>query len=168
GSDSSLRVLQSSLLADATYSLGRGSIASLSSIGITMNDDGTLSVDSSQLNNALSRNPSEVLNFFQNASQTGFANNFQTDLQNWTDPTIGLLNLDLTENQQQQTNLTNTIDGFADQMTAQQQQLVTEFSQVNALIEEYPYMLEAIDMQLGIQPSASNNTAPTQGASSTG
>src|SRR5581483_8407718 len=132
GSDSSLRVLQSSLLADATYSLGRGSIASLSSIGITMNDDGTLSVDSSQLNNALSRNPSEVLNFFQNASQTGFANNFQTDLQNWTDPTIGLLNLDLTENQQQQTNLTNTIDGFADQMTAQQQQLVTEFSQVNA------------------------------------
>lgn len=168
GSDSSLRSLQSSLLADATYSLGSGSIASLSSLGITMNDDGTLSVDSSHLNNALSTNPSEVLNFFRNASQTGFANNFATDLQNMTDPTVGLLNLDLTQNQQQQLDLTGTINDFEDQMTAQQQQLVTEFSQVNALIEEYPYMLEAIDMQLGIQPSASNNTAPTQGASSTG
>src|SRR5581483_3846970 len=104
----------------------------------------------------------------QNASQTGFANNFATDLQNLTDPTTGLLNLELNENQQQQTGLTNTIDDFQDQMNAQQQQLVTEFSQVNALIEEYPFTLQAIDLQLGIQPSASNNTAPTEGASSTG
>jgi flagellar hook-associated protein 2 len=167
GSDSSLRALQSSLLADATYSLGSGSTSSLSSLGITMNDDGTLSVDSSQLNNVLSTNPSAVLNFFQNSSQTGFANNFAADLQNLTDSTTGLLNLDLTQNQQQQTDLTNTINNFQDQMTAQQQQLVTEFSQVNALIEEYPYMLEAIDLQLGIQPNASNNTSPTQGTSGT-
>jgi flagellar hook-associated protein 2 len=165
GSDSSLRALQSSLLADATYSLGNVQFSSLASLGITMNDNGTLSVDSSQLSNVLSTNPSAVLNFFQNSSQTGFANNFATDLQNLTDPTTGLLNLDLTQNQQQQTDLTNTINDFRDQMSAQQQQLVTEFSQVNALIEQYPFMLEAIDLQLGIQPSASNNTSPAQGTS---
>ncbi|HKW15931.1 MAG TPA: flagellar filament capping protein FliD [Terriglobales bacterium] len=167
GSDSSLRALQSSLLANATYSLGNGPIASLSSLGITMNNDGTLTVDSSQLENALSKDPSAVLNFFQNDSQTGFANNFAADLANLTDATTGLLNLDLTQNRQEQTDLTNTISGFEDQMSARQQQLVTEFSQVNALIEAYPFMLEAIDLQLGIQPSA-NNTAPTQGASNGG
>jgi flagellar hook-associated protein 2 len=165
GSDSSLRALQQSLLADATYSTGSTALSSLSSIGISMNDDGTLSVDSTQLASALSSNPSAVLNFFQNASQTGFANNFASDLQNLTDPTTGLLNLDLTQNQQQQTDLNNTISSFQDQMTAQQQQLTTEFSQVNALIEEYPYMLQAIDLQLGIQPSGSGNTTPTGGAS---
>jgi flagellar hook-associated protein 2 len=166
GSDSSLRALQSSLLAAATYSRGSGQFTDLASLGITMNDDGTLSVDSTQLNQALATDPSDVVNFFQNASQTGFANNFATSLQGLTDSTTGLLNLDLTQNQQQQLDLGNTINNFHDQMTAQQQQLVTEFSQVNALIEEYPYMLEAIDLQLGMQPNSSNNTAPTAGASS--
>jgi flagellar hook-associated protein 2 len=168
GSDSSLRALQSSLLAGATYALGSGSITSLSSLGITTNDDGTLSIDSSQLSSALSTNPSAVLNFFQNSSQTGFANNFAADLENLTDSTTGVLNLDLTQNQQQQADLTNTINGLQDQMSAQQQQLVTEFSQVNALIEAYPYMLEAIDLQLGIQPNPSNNTALGQGVSGAG
>jgi flagellar hook-associated protein 2 len=161
--------LQSSLLADSTYSTSSTSaVGSLASLGITTNNDGTLSVDSKQLAGALSNNPSGVLNFFQNASQTGFANNFASNLQNLTDPSAGLLNIDLTQNQQQQTDLTNTINGFQDQITAQQRQLTAEFSQVNALIEAYPYTLEAIDLQLGIQPSGSRNTTAAAGASSIG
>jgi flagellar capping protein FliD len=131
-----------------------------------MNNDGTLSVNATELNNALTTSPSEVLNFFQNAAQTGFANNFAGDLQNLTDPTLGLLNIDLSQNQQEQTDVTNTINNLQDQMTAQRQQLIVEFSQVNALIEAFPFTLQAIDLQLGIQPNGSNNTAPTAGTSS--
>jgi flagellar hook-associated protein 2 len=164
GADNSLRLLQSSLLADATHSTGTSdAISSLAALGITMNDDGTLSADSSQLNSTLTANPSAVLNFFQNSSLTGFANNFAGDLQNLTDPTLGMLNIDLTQNQQEQTELANTVTNLQDQMAAQQQQLITEFSQVNALIEEYPFQLQAIDLQLGIQASGSNNTAPQSG-----
>lgn len=138
----------------------------LAALGITMNNDGTLSVNATELNNALTTSTSEVLNFFQNAAQTGFANNFAGDLQNLTDPTLGLLNIDLSQNQQEQTDVTNTINNLQDQMTAQRQQLIVEFSQVNALIEAFPFTLQAIDLQLGIQANGSNNTAPTAGTSS--
>lgn len=164
-SDSTLRALQSSLLSDATYSTGSGAFSDMSSLGITMNNDGTLSLNASQLSSALSSNPSAVLNFFQNSSQTGFANNFANDLQNLTDPATGLLNLDLAQNQQQQLDLTNTITGLQDRTTAEQQQLILQFSQVNALIEEFPFLSQAIDLQLGIQPRGSGNTTP---AGSTG
>ena len=155
-------------LADGTYSVGSGAISSLAALGISTNNDGTLSVDAAQLSNVLTNNPSEVLNFFQNSSQSGFANNFASDLQNLTDPTQGVISLEVAQNQQQQLDLTNTISDFQDQITSQQQQLTTEFSQVNALIESYPFTIEAIDLQLGIQPSGNNNTSPAGGASSLG
>ena len=122
-----------------------------------------IDVNAAQLSSVLVNNPAEVLNFFQNSSQTGFANNFASDLQKLTDPTLGVINLDLSQNQQQQLDLSNTISNFQDRMTAQQQQLSKEFSQVNALIEEYPFLLEAINLQLGIQ-SSGNNTTPAGGS----
>jgi len=135
----------------------------LTSLGITTNDDGTLSVDPTTLQTALTSDPSGVAGFFQNVASTGFANNFAGDLQNLTDPTAGLLNIDLSQNQQEQTDLSNTVLNLQDQIASQQTQLITEFSQVNALIEEYPFLVQAIDLQLGIQPSGSSNTAPTAG-----
>jgi flagellar hook-associated protein 2 len=138
----------------------------LDSLGITTNNDGTLSIDSSALTAALTSDSAGVANFFQNVASTGFANNFAGDLQNLTDPTVGLLNVDLSQNQQEQTDLSNTVLNLQDQIASQQTQLITEFSQVNALIEEYPFLVQAIDLQLGIQPSGSTNTTPTAGTSS--
>jgi flagellar hook-associated protein 2 len=131
----------------------------------TTNNDGTLSVDGSALTAALTSDPAGVANFFQNVASTGFANNFAGDLQNLTDPTVGLLNIDLSQNQQEQTDLGNTVLNLQDQIASQQTQLINEFSQVNALIEEYPFLVQAIDLQLGIQPSGSANTTPTAGTS---
>ncbi|HUK48327.1 MAG TPA: flagellar filament capping protein FliD [Terriglobales bacterium] len=139
---------------------------SLTSLGITTNDDGTLSLDPTQLSAALTSDPADVLNFFQNASLTGFANNFSNDLQNLTDPTLGVLNMDLSENQQEQSDLSDTISDLQDQMSTQQQQLLNEFSQVNALLEAYPYQLEAIDLQLGIPLNSQSSSSPTAAISS--
>ena len=135
----------------------------LNSLGITTNDDGTLSVNANALKTALTSDPSGVANFFQNTSSTGFANNLAANLQNLTDPTLGLLNVDLSQNQQEQIDLSNTVTHLQDRIASQQQQLIAEFSQVNALIEAFPFTLQAIDRQLGIQPSGSNNTTPTPG-----
>jgi len=132
--------------------------ANLNSLGITMNDDGTLSMNSSQLQSALSTDPSGVLNFFQNSSSTGFANNFATDLQSLTEPTQGILNMDLAQNRTQQQDLGNSISDIQDQISVQQKQLQTEFSQVNALLESFPYQLQAIQLELGITPSNSNSS----------
>jgi flagellar hook-associated protein 2 len=178
GYDSALRALQSSLLNDATYttsdSLSTSSgINNLAALGITMNNDGTLSLNSSTLSSALSSNPAAVQNFFQNANSTGFANNLNTDLTNLTDPTTGILNLDLAQNQTQQSALASEISDFQANLASQQTALDQEFSQVNANLEEYPFMLQEVNAALGSLTSGSStttstantNTTPTSGTS---
>ena len=167
GSDSSLRSLQSSLLADVSYSMtGNNGLVNLASLGISMNDDGTLSLDSDTVNNTMSANPAAFLNFFQNAA-TGFAPHFNQDLTNLTDPVNGILNLDLAQNNTEQTDLSTQISNFQAQLATQKQQLIQQYSQVNATLEEYPYLLAAITAQLGdILPNTSN-TSPNEGTTAT-
>jgi flagellar hook-associated protein 2 len=147
-----------------TFSSAAGStFANLHSLGIAMNDDGTLSINSSQLNSALTSDPASVLNFFQNTAQTGFANNFAKDLQNLTNPSRGILNVDLKQNQTEQQNLSTSMLDLQDQISAMQLQLQTEYSRVNALLESFPYQMQAIQMELGITPTTSNRSPTAAG-----
>jgi len=162
GTDSSLTELQSSLLADAAFALPLNSndgYTNLASLGINTNNDGTLTVDTSQLDSVLSSDPSAVQNFFQNASSTGFANNFNTDLTSLTDPTTGPLNVDLAQNTAEQQDLTNSINNFETQLTAQQTQLTNEFDQVNASLEAYPLLLQEVTATLGTLSTGSTSTS---------
>jgi flagellar hook-associated protein 2 len=169
GSDSSVRTLQSSLLADVNYSIsGNSGLVNLASLGISMNDNGTLSVDNTALSNAMSSNPTAFLNFFQNSSSTGFANNFNKDLTNLTDPTTGILNVDLSQNSTQQSDLNTEITNFQDQLATQKQQLIQEYSQVNASLEEYPYLLAEVTATLGQILPNSSNTSPNEGMPTSG
>jgi len=170
GSDSALRSLQSSLLSDVTYSVsGDNGIVNLASLGINMNNDGTLTIgstpDGQTLDQVLSSNPTGVLNFFQNSSSTGFANNFATDMTNLTNPVTGILNADLAENQSEQQYLTNSINNFQTQLNAEQQQLTTEFNQVNASLQSYPLLLQETtetlaSLDAGSSSSGSSSSSP--------
>lgn len=171
GSDAALRVLQTSLLADITYATSDATstssgMTSLAALGINMNNDGTLTVDNTTLSSALTANPSAVQNFFQNSASTGFANNFHSDLNNLTDPTQGVLNVDITQNRAAQTDLTNRINDFQDRLNAQKTQLQLQFSLVNATLESYPLLLQEVTSQLnyGSTTSTNNNTTPTSGS----
>jgi flagellar hook-associated protein 2 len=168
--------LQSSLLNDVTYttsdSLSESSgINSLAALGITMNNDGTLSLNSSTLSSALTSNPAAVQNFFQNSNMTGFANSLNTSLSSLSAPTTGILSLDLTQNQTQQSALTSEISDFQAQMASQQTALDQEFDQVNANLEQYPYTLLEVTAALGslsgnsstTTSNSNSNTTPTSG-----
>jgi flagellar hook-associated protein 2 len=154
--DSALRSLQASLLRDATYSPGAGSYVNLRSLGITMNDNGTLSINAAKLNNVLSSDPASVIGFFQKAGD-GFAVAFGKDLQNLTSPSLGVLNMELAQNQTEQLALSNSVLDFQARMTAQQHQLTIQFSQVNALLQQFPSLLQAVQLELGIMPSGGAN-----------
>lgn len=69
--DSTVRSLQNELLGAVGYSAGSGgasgSIHSLADLGITMNDDGSLSLNTTELDGA-EANPSAVQSFFQGTS----------------------------------------------------------------------------------------------------
>jgi len=164
GSDTALRSLESSLMSDVTYAVsGTGGMVNLGSFGINMNDDGTLTVGNApngqSLSQILSSNPSSVLNFFQNASSTGFATNFQTDLNNLADPTIGVLSVDLAQNNAEQQDLQTTISNFQTQLSAQQTQLTQQFDQVNASLQEYPLLLQQVTETLATMDSTSSSSS---------
>lgn len=149
GSDSSLQMVQQSLLSDATYAVS-GSNYSLSSLGITTNEDGTLAFDQNTFSTSLSSDPKGVLNFFQQFSPTyGFAQNFANDLVTLTDPTSGALAVDLNGITQQQSDLTQQINAFQDNLNTQQQMLIQRFGQANATLLEMPQTLNSISSQLG-------------------
>jgi flagellar hook-associated protein 2 len=173
GSDSSLRSLQSSLLADVTSSItGNSGLINLATLGINLNNDGTLTINNTatanepSFNDVLAANPGAVKNFFQNSSGLGFANNFSVDLNNLTDPTQGVLTSDLAQNGTQAKDLASSISNFQDQLAAEQTQLTLVYAQVNATLEAYPLLLQQVTETLGSLPSALTNTNSITGTSS--
>jgi len=165
-SDISLRSLQSSILTDAAYAIGGNQgYVNLASLGINMNNDGTLTVglapNGQSFAQIVAANPTAVANFFQNSSGSGFANNFNSDLTNLTDPTQGPLNVTLAQNNAEQQDLTTTINNFETQLTAEQTQLTQQYSTVNAQLESYPLLLQAITESLGSLGSSSSSSGAT-------
>jgi len=169
-SDISLRSLQSSILTDAGYAIGgNDGYVNLASMGINMNNDGTLSVglapNGQSFAQIVAADPGAVTNFFQNSSGSGFANHFNSDLSNLTDPTQGPLNVTLAQNNAEEQDLTTTINNFETQLTAEQAQLTQQYSTVNAQLESYPLLLQAITETLGSLGSSSSSTGATATAS---
>lgn len=179
GSDSSLRSLQSSLLNDVTYAItGNSGLVNLASLGIDLNNDGTLTVNQvatdthPSLSSVLASNPGAVQSFFQNASGAGFAQSFNNDLTNLTDPTSGILNLDIAGNTSQQTALTTQITNLQDRLTAEQASLTLQYDQVNATLEAYPSLLLEVTSEIGalngnynVTSNTTPNTTPAVGVS---
>jgi flagellar hook-associated protein 2 len=155
--NSSVRELQSDLLSNMTYTLtGNDGFTSLAALGISMNNDGTLTVDSSQLTNVLQNNFADFQNFFQSADATnqGFAVHLGSTLLNLTDPTQGILNVELTQNNATQQMLTSQINDFEDRLAVTQQQLTTEYSQMNTALETYNSTMSQLQSELGSLPKA--------------
>jgi flagellar hook-associated protein 2 len=171
GGDPSLRTLQASLLSDTAFALPltdqngattNSGFVNLASLGINTNNDGTLTLGlnpaKQTLNDVLTSNPAAVQNFFQNATQTGFANTFSTDLANLTDPTQGVLNVDLAQNKTSIQNLTDNITNFQIKLTAEQIQLTQQYGAVNASLQAYPLLLQEITATLGSIGASTSST----------
>lgn len=156
GSDPVLMQVQQTILGDAAYSVsGNSGIVNLASIGVTMNDDGTLGVDTTQLNAALSSNPSAVINLFQQGSPPGVAQQFVNDLININDPVNGPLTVDQNSISSETTDLNNQISAFQANLNLQEQQLLQTYSQVAVTLQEMPTLLSQTESQLGSLNSSS-------------
>lgn len=164
-SDVALGQVQQSLYSDVNYAIsGNNGITSLASLGITMQSDGTLQVDSSELDAALSNDPSSVQNFFQQSSgANGFAINFGNDLMNLTNPAEGPLYIDLQGIQQNQQFIQNDINDFQTRLAQQQQLWLQEYAQVNSTLQTLPLMLQQIEGQLGTLSGSSTSTTSSNG-----
>jgi flagellar hook-associated protein 2 len=154
-SDGTLAAVQSQLLNLMTYTVsGNASFSDLSDLGITMNDDGTLSVDNTTLNNAAQNNASDLQQFMQ--ATNGFAANLQTSLTTMTNPTTGALTVDTNNLKSNYTDLQNQISDIETQITSQHDLLLQQYSALNALLEDYPDQLEQTQTELGLNTSSSS------------
>ncbi|MGH9467526.1 MAG: flagellar filament capping protein FliD [Terriglobales bacterium] len=150
GSDQTIMELQQNILSDASFSIsGNSGVTNLAAIGISMNEDGTLSLDTSTLSAAMASNYSAVQNLFQQTSPTGFAQNFANDLSNLTDPASGPIALDQQGITLSTNDLNQQITDFQTNLNAQEQQLMQVYSQVAATIEEMPGMVSQTQSELG-------------------
>src|SRR5579883_2792893 len=150
--DNTLRDVQSQLLGAISYSIsGNSGIVNLASLGINMNNDGTLSVDNGALSTALQSNYSAVQSFLQNAS-TGFAQNLSTVLSNINSPGTGLLSIDSQSITNTSQDLSTQISDLQASLAVQQQNLTTVYSQVNTTLQELPMLQNQISQQLAGLP----------------
>jgi flagellar hook-associated protein 2 len=153
--DATLTSVQSQLLQLMTNSVsGNASFSSLASIGITMNDDGTLSVDNSTLSAAATNDSSDLQQFMQ--ASGGFATTLQSSLTTLTAPNTGPLTVDINNLQSEYTDLQSQINDIETQITSQHDALITQYSTLNALLEDYPTQLQETQVELGLNTSTSS------------
>jgi flagellar hook-associated protein 2 len=130
------------------------SVVTLNDLGITQGSDGTLTVNSATLNDALVNNPGDVQNFFAGASLNGFANSMNNVLNNFTNPADGAFTVDLRGISATNTDLTQQISDFETNFIANQQTILTAtYSSAEIALQQLPTEMAQIQAELGITPS---------------
>ena len=147
--DAGARLVQNEMLAAATYTAtGTGSFNTLASLGVTMNDDGTLSIDNSKLSAAVNSDFADVQNFFHPATGTGFASFLQDQLNALTDPTEGAFSIELSGMAQSQKSFQDQIDNYEVYIATQQTLLTAQYTQVDLALRQLPLLQQQINSEL--------------------
>ena len=161
-SDSSARALQNAFLGAANLSIGSGALTTLQSLGISTQQNGTLSLNSATLAQNLSSNYQGVVNFFQgnSGSGTGSGQGFAASLLNilttYTDPSQGAFTVDLQSISSENQDLTNQIDTFQRYLATQQTVLTAEYNTANIALQQLPQQIKETQAILGENTSGSN------------
>jgi flagellar hook-associated protein 2 len=150
-----LRQVQQQLLSAMIFSVsGNGGIVNLSSLGVKMNNDGTLSTDSTAVQSNLAAHFSNAKAFLQGTTSggvtaSGFATNFKSLLKNLTDPTQGPIGLTQAGLTQTTSDITRSISGMTANLAMRRQTLMAQYSQVDAILRALPLLQAQISQQLG-------------------
>ena len=154
--DPSVENLQNTLLQSLDYTASPASgsnsttVPNLSSLGITVNTDGTLTVNSTTLDSALQNNFSDVQNFFQGSSLNGFANSLDQQLTSFISPADGAFTVDLQSISTEYTTLQTDINNFQTNVIAPlKTQLTAEFSDAEIALQQLPAEIKNVDAELG-------------------
>ena len=157
-SDSTLRTIQEKVESSVNYQIaGNNGLSTLYDLGIRVQNDGTLSLDTSTLESALASNFNAVQNFFQSTTPKGFSSTLNTSLNSILDPTDGAITVDLKGISDTNTDLQSQIDDMTDRLNSEQQSLMTQFEKVDALLRSYPTTMDQIDAILGSLPSSGSS-----------
>jgi flagellar hook-associated protein 2 len=120
------------------------SLTSMTQIGLSLNSNGTLSLDTDQLTSVLNDNYSGVQSFFQNTGSFGL--NLQQAINNaGTGSSTGLLSQVEKANSTAEAGLSSTISTMDTRIATQQTRLTAELNAANQTLQAIPLQLNMID-----------------------
>ncbi len=119
-------------------------INSLTSLGISVNDDGSLTFDADSLDSLLNSDYNGVVGFFQDAGSWG--QTFSNMLNNaGTGSSTGILALAQSSNSSTESTLNAEISKEQSYISAQQSSLTTELNQANETLQQLPTQLDGMN-----------------------
>ena len=160
GTDPTVRQLQNTLEQAINYvntpATGTTTVSTLRDLGITMANDGTLSVDSTTLNAALVNNPSDVQGFFEGTALNGFSNTVNTALNTFTSSANGAFTVDLRSIATTYSDLTSQINSFESGYIASQTKLLTaDYTSAEVALQDLPQEMAELNSELGFTSKSS-------------
>jgi flagellar hook-associated protein 2 len=139
-----LALLQSQLSGSLFGGSASGSIKSITQLGISINNDGTLTLDPDTLNGVLSSNFSDVVGFMQNSAS--FGQTMSTALNGLgTQAPNGAIYLAQQQNTAQEAALNTSISNEDTLLEAQKIQLTNELNTANQILQSIPAQLNQVD-----------------------
>jgi len=121
-----------------------GSVSSATQLGITVNQDGTLTFSQDDLLDTLNSNFSDAVGFLQNTGSFGM--NFENVLNGLSSTgTTGALYLALQQNSSEETTLNDDISDEETRLATQKTSLTTELNSANEILQAIPSQLSEID-----------------------
>jgi flagellar hook-associated protein 2 len=127
-----------------TYNSGGSDINSLTTLGINVNNDGSLTLDATSLDSVLNSDYSGVVGFFQNAY--GWGQTFSTMLTySGTTAGTGILALASSSNSNIESTLNADISKENAYISAQQTSLTAELNSANEIMQQLPSQLQGVN-----------------------
>lgn len=153
-SDPIVAALQGALQQTLNYSFkptsGTTTVSTLYDLGITVGNDGQLSVDSTTLNNALTNNAADVQSFLEGTALNGFAASFDSDMDSYTNAATGAFTVDLASIASTSTDLTTQISNFeTGYITSQKTVLTAMYTTAEQALESLSTTMAQINALLG-------------------
>lgn len=135
---------------------------SLASVGISLNDDGTLSFDTSTFEAAMQADPAAVQQVFVTDSATdttGIMGLLTSTINSITDSNDGAVPAEIQAFQTRNTQIGSQVTQLQQQVTDYQTQLQNEFTQMNTMLAEYKQQANALNEQFNQSSSSSSSNS---------
>lgn len=139
-----LTMLQGQLSSALFAGAASGSISNITQLGLSVNKDGTLSLDTDTLDSVLNSNFSDVTGFLQNSGS--FGQLFATTLNNLgTQAPSGAIYLAQQQNSAQEAALNQNITDENARLATQKTELTDELNSANEVLQSIPSQLDQIN-----------------------
>ena len=154
--DAGARLVQTELLSAVTYTGTGNSINTLAQLGVSMENDGTLTVDDAKLSSAVNSDFAGVQNFFHPATGTGFASALATQLDPLTDSTQGAFSIELKGMSDGVKSFQDQIDNYEIYLATQKTLLTQQYTQVDLALRQLPLLQQQINSELNFQGNSNS------------